>query len=112
MNIITMRENDLEERMTRLLKVSGSEALENFTFSLQIQNRPVVMKRRLSQAHVRVDRRRVAYDREHRKIGHAVCISIRIAQAQALALGESSNPRGLGRGGDHRRKQASCRHAV
>src|SRR4051812_33118104 len=86
MSIATIGVNNLGERMTRLLIDSGSEALENFTFSLQIQNRPVVMKRRLSQAHVRVDRRRVPYDREHRKIGHAVRVSIRIAQAQPLAL--------------------------
>ncbi len=50
------------------------------------------MKRGLPQAHVRVDGRRVSDDREHRKVTHAVAVSVGVAEAQALALGERPDP--------------------
>jgi predicted hotdog family 3-hydroxylacyl-ACP dehydratase len=42
-----------------------------------------VMERRLAEAHVGVHRGWMTHDRQHRKVRHAVCISVRVAEAQA-----------------------------
>ena len=60
--------------------------------SFQSQNRPVMMKSRLPQAKIRIDSRRMADDRKHRQIAHAVRISERVAEIDSFTLGKCSNP--------------------
>ena len=46
--------------------------------SLQTQYGPIVMKCSLTQPHIRINDRRMANNREHRQVAHAVRVSVRL----------------------------------
>ena len=55
------------------------------------------MQRGLAQPHVRVNHSRVAHDRKHRQVTHAVRVRVRVAEADAFAFRKDAHPRILRR---------------